>query len=69
MGDLKLAAVRGLRTTIQALAGVAAAVPAVASMDDVKMAGMVALWGVVGAVLAGVTSFLQNYAESLDGGA
>jgi hypothetical protein len=51
MNGLKIAALRGLRTTIQALAGVAVAVPAVSSISDAKTAG--------------VAAFLQNYAETL----
>ena len=63
---LKIAGLRGLRTAIQALAGVAAAVPVVSSVEDSKVAGLVALWGGVGAVIAGVAAFLQNYAEALE---
>jgi hypothetical protein len=63
---LKLAALRGLRTTIQALAGVATAVPIVNSIESAKTAGVVALWGCVGAGIAGISAFLQNYAEELD---
>lgn len=66
MAPLKIAALRGLRTTIQALAGVATAVPIVNSIESAKTAGVVALWGVVGAGIAGVSAFLQNYAEELD---
>jgi uncharacterized membrane protein YgaE (UPF0421/DUF939 family) len=66
MNALKIAALRGLRTTIQALAGVASAVPIVTSIEDSKIAGLVALWGCVGAVIAGVGAFLQNYAEALE---
>ena len=67
MKALKIAALRGLRTTIQALAGVAAAVPAVSNVVDAKTAGVVAGWSALGAVVAGVAAFLQNYAEELDG--
>jgi hypothetical protein len=63
---LKLSLLRGVRTMIQALAGVAAAVPAVSSFVDAKTAGVVALWGAFGAVVAGVGSFLQNFAEQLE---
>jgi hypothetical protein len=66
MNALKIAALRGLRTTIQALAGVASAVPVVSSVEDTRIAGIVALWGGVGAVVAGVAAFLQNYAEALE---
>lgn len=66
MKALKIAALRGLRTTIQSLAGVASAVPIVNSVESGKVAGMVALWGGVGAVIAGVAAFLQNYAEKLE---
>jgi hypothetical protein len=66
MNALKIAGLRGLRTTIQALAGVAAAVPIVNSVESGKVAGVVALWGGVGAVIAGVGAFLQNYAEALE---
>ena len=66
MKALKIAALRGLRTAIQALAGVAAAVPVVQSVESAKIAGLVALWGGLGAVIAGVTAFLQNYAEQLE---
>jgi uncharacterized membrane protein YgaE (UPF0421/DUF939 family) len=66
MNALKIAGLRGLRTTIQALAGVASAVPIVTSIEDSKIAGLVALWGCVGAVIAGVGAFLQNYAEALE---
>ncbi len=63
---LKVAALRGLRTAIQAQAGIAAAVPIVSSIEDARIAGLVALWGVVGALIAGVAAFLQNYAEALE---
>ena len=66
MRALKIAGLRGLRTTIQALAGVASAVPIVNSVESGRIAGIVALWGGVGAVIAGVASFLQNYAEALE---
>ena len=66
MKALRIAALRGLRTTIQALAGVASAVPVVNSIEDSRVAGLVALWGCVGAVIAGVGAFLQNYAEALE---
>ena len=66
MHALKLAGLRGLRTAIQSLAGVAAAVPIVNSVESSKVAGVVALWGGVGAVIAGVGAFLQNYAEALE---
>ena len=66
MNALKIAALRGLRTTIQALAGVAVAVPLVSSVDETKVAGLVAAWGAVGAVIAGLAAFLQNYAEALE---
>ena len=65
MNGLKIAALRGLRTTIQALAGVAVAVPAVSSVSDAKTAGVVAGWSALGAAIAGVAAFLQNYAETL----
>ncbi len=61
-----IAGLRGVRTTIQALAGVAAAVPAVSNIVDAKTAGVVALWASLGAVIAGVASFLQNFAEALE---
>ena len=63
---LKIAALRGLRTAIQALAGVAVAVPLVSSVTEAKTAGVVAAWGAVGAAIAGVAAFLQNYSEALD---
>jgi len=63
---LNIAALRGLRTAIQGLAGVAAAVPIVNSIESAKIAGMVALWGSVGAALAGVAAFLQNFSEALE---
>ena len=66
MNALRIAALRGMRTTIQALAGVAAAVPAVSSIEDARTAGIVALWASLGAVIAGVAAFLQNYAEALE---
>jgi hypothetical protein len=66
MNALKIAALRGLRTTIQALAGVAVAVPAVSSIEDSRTAGIVAAWAALGAVIAGVAAFLQNYAEALE---
>lgn len=66
MKALKIAALRGVRTTIQALAGVAAAVPAVSNIVDAKTAGVVALWASVGAAIAGVAAFLQNLAEELE---
>lgn len=66
MKALKIAALRGVRTTIQALAGVAAAVPAVSNIVDAKTAGVVALWASLGAVVAGVAAFLQNFAEELE---
>jgi membrane associated rhomboid family serine protease len=66
MNALKIAALRGLRTTIQALAGVAVAVPAVSSIEDSKTAGLVAAWASLGALIAGVAAFLQNYAEALE---
>jgi ABC-type iron transport system FetAB permease component len=66
MKALKIAGLRGLRTAIQSLAGVAAAVPIVNSVESSKVAGVVALWGGVGAVIAGVGAFLQNYAEALE---
>jgi ABC-type iron transport system FetAB permease component len=66
MNALKIAGLRGLRTAIQSLAGVAAAVPIVNSVESSKVAGVVALWGGVGAVIAGVGAFLQNYAEALE---
>ena len=66
MKALRIAGLRGLRTTIQALAGVASAVPIVSSIEDARVAGLVAVWGGVGAVIAGVAAFLQNYAEALE---
>lgn len=66
MNALRIAALRGLRTTIQSLAGVASAVPIVNSIENAKVAGLVALWGGVGALIAGVAAFLQNYAEALE---
>jgi hypothetical protein len=66
MNALKIAGLRGLRTAIQSLAGVAAAVPIVNSVESGRVAGVVALWGGVGAVIAGVAAFLQNYAEALE---
>jgi len=66
MKALKIAALRGLRTAIQALAGVAAAVPILNSVESAKIAGLVAAWGALGALIAGVTAFLQNYAEALE---
>ncbi len=63
---LKVAALRGLRTTIQALAGVAATVPVVSSVTEAKTAGVVAAWSSVGAVVAGAAAFLQNYSEELE---
>lgn len=66
MKALKIAALRGLRTAIQALAGVAAAVPILNSVENAKIAGLVAAWGALGALIAGVTAFLQNYAEALE---
>jgi hypothetical protein len=66
MKALKIAALRGLRTTIQALAGVAVAVPAVNSIDNARVAGLVAAWASLGAVIAGVAAFLQNYSEELE---
>jgi len=63
---LRVAALRGVRTAIQALAGVAAAVPAVGSLIDAKTAGIVAAWGAFGAAISGVASFLQNLAEELE---
>jgi len=66
MHALKIAGLRGLRTAIQSLAGVAAAVPIVNSVESGRVAGVVALWGGVGAVIAGVAAFLQNYAEALE---
>lgn len=66
MKALRIAGLRGLRTTIQGLAGVASAVPIVSSIEDSRIAGIVALWGCVGAVVAGVGAFLQNYAEALE---
>jgi hypothetical protein len=63
---LRKAALRGVRTTVQALAGVAASVPIVTSVSDAKVAGVVALWASVGAVIAGASSFLQNLAEGLE---
>lgn len=66
MNALKIAALRGLRTTIQALAGVAVAVPAVSGIEDAKTAGLVAAWASLGAVIAGIAAFLQNYAEELE---
>ena len=66
MNALKIAALRGLRTTIQALAGVAVAVPAVSSIENARTAGVVAAWASLGAVVAGVAAFLQNYAEALE---
>ena len=66
MNALKIAALRGLRTAIQALAGVASAVPIVNTVESAKVAGIVALWGGVGALIAGVAAFLQNYAEALE---
>lgn len=62
----RLAAVRGFRTTVQALAGVSAAVPVIVTVQDAKLAGTVAMWGAAGAVIAGVTAFLQNFAEGLE---
>ena len=66
MNAFKIAALRGLRTTIQALAGVATAVPILASIQDAKVAGLVAAWASLGALIAGVAAFLQNYAEALE---
>lgn len=66
MNALRIALLRGMRTTVQALAGVAAAVPAVTSIEDARVAGVVALWASLGAVIAGVAAFLQNYAEQLE---
>jgi hypothetical protein len=63
---LRIAALRGTRTTIQALAGVAAAVPAVSNIVDAKTAGVVALWASLGALIAGVAAFLQNLSEELE---
>lgn len=63
---LKTAALRGVRTTVQALAGVAATVPIVTSATEAKIAGTVALWASIGALVAGASSFLQNLAEGLD---
>lgn len=63
---LKIALLRGLRTTIQSLAGVAAAVPLVSSVTEAKTAGIVAVWGAVGAVIAGAAAFLQNFSERLE---
>lgn len=66
MKALKIAVLRGLRTTIQGLAGVAMAVPAVNAIEDARVAGIVAMWGALGAVIAGVGAFLQNFAEALE---
>jgi hypothetical protein len=62
----RFAALRGLRTFIQALAGVAGSVPIVNTFTDARVAGIAALAGVVGAGLAGVAAFLQNFAEALE---
>lgn len=66
MRELRFAALRGIRTTIQALAGVSASIPILVSVEDARLAGTVAMWGAVGAAVAGVTSFLQNYGEALN---
>ena len=66
MKALRIAALRGLRTTIQSLAGVAVAVPAVNSLENARLAGLVAAWASLGAVIAGIGAFLQNYAEALE---
>lgn len=63
---LLFAAIRGFRTIIQGLAGVAASVPAVTSFVDAKTAGVVAAWGAFGSVVAGVAAFLQNFGERLE---
>ena len=42
------------------------AVPAVQSVESAKVAGLVAAWASLGAVIAGVAAFLQNYAEALE---
>ena len=66
MNALRIAALRGLRTAIQGLAGVASSVPIINAVEDAKIAGIVAMWGAVGAGIAGVAAFLQNYAEALE---
>jgi len=66
MKALKIAALRGLRTTIQALAGVAVAVPAVNSIENARLAGIVAAWASLGALIAGIAAFLQNLSEELE---
>jgi hypothetical protein len=66
MNALKIAALRGLRTTIQSLAGVAAAIPLMASFTDAKAQGVIAAWATLGAVIGGIAAFLQNYAEALE---
>ena len=63
---LLFATIRGFRTVIQGLAGVAAAVPAVSSFVDAKTAGVVAAWGVFGATVGGLAAFLQNLSEALE---
>ena len=63
---LKIALLRGIRTTLQGLAGVAAAVPAVSTFVDARTAGIVAGWGSLGALIAGIGAFLQNLAEELE---
>lgn len=62
---LGFAAIRGLRTAIQGLAGVAASYPVVATMEDARTAGVVAGFGALAAGVAGVAAFLQNFAEKL----
>jgi hypothetical protein len=63
---LLFAGIRGFRTVIQGLAGVAASVPAVNSFVNARTAGIVAAWGAFGAVVAGLAAFLQNLGERLE---
>lgn len=61
----KIAFVRSVRTFVQALAGVSASIPVIASFTDARDAGLVAVVGTIGAALAAVTAFLQNFAEQM----
>lgn len=63
---LLYALLRGLRTAIQGLAGVAGSFPLVYSLAEAKVAAAVAAYGALGAVIAGVAAFLQNLAERLE---
>lgn len=63
---IRYALLRAIRTAVQGLAGLAAAIPAVRALGDARDAAVVALWGAVGVGISGLISFFQNLTEALE---